>query len=245
MAHRASRRTSVHEGGHAVAHHFFPLSGKTTSVTIDREELADYNAPKHPVNEAAGLHFSGRTLSPIVGRSVDREQIHHELIALLAGYVAGWIYAGERRGKAKRDLRAEEEVARHSDGSDDFSRVVNLLFDADPFDRQAVLKRIPDHARGRDSAEALTDRYFRPAFDAHKAQIVAKLEALWCEAVAFVVEKWPHIQAVADALWQKRTLSGEEVVELIERIEDRIRSIPPSLREILKSLRSGDEERQT
>jgi ATP-dependent Zn protease len=49
--------------------------------------------------------------------------------------------------------------------------------------------------------------------------------------------------AVADALWKKRTLSGEEVTEIIERTEDRIRSYPPSVWEVLKDLRSGNEER--
>jgi len=244
MAHRASRKTCVHESGHAIAHYFFPLSGKTTAVTIDRDELAEYNlSKKHPVNEAAGLHSSGRTLRPIVGRSIDHEQIHHELIALLAGKAAGWVFAGERRAKAKRDPRAEEEMVRHSDGSDDYSRALNLLFDADPFDRQAVLKQIPDRDRGRSSPEALKDHYFRPAFDAHTAKVLSRFGALWREALAFAVEKWPHIQAVADALWRKRKLKGEEVTEIIERIEDRIRNIPPSVRELLEGRRSDDEER--
>lgn len=235
MARRARRRTAYHEGGHAVAHYFFPLSGKTTRLTIHPDDLGDYNATRRPVNEAGGLHHSGRTLSPIVGRSVDHEQVHHALIALLAGHAAGWIYAGEPR-QAKRDPQAEAEFVRHADGSDDYSRAVNLLFDADPFDRQAVIKQVPDAARGRASVKAISDRYFRPAFDAHTAKVLGDLEARWREALEFVVEKWPHIQAVADALWRKRRLSGEEVTEIIERTEDRIRRIPPSLAEQLNLL---------
>jgi hypothetical protein len=155
MAHRASRKTCIHESSHGVAHFFHPLAGKTTSVTIDRDDLAEYNlAKKHPVNEAAGLHSSGRTLRPIVNRSVDREQVHHELISLLAGRAAGWIYAGESRAETKRDPRVEEEILKHSDGSDDYSRAFNLLFDADPFDSRAAMKRIPEHERGRASTEA-------------------------------------------------------------------------------------------
>jgi hypothetical protein len=136
-------------------------------------------------------------------------------------------------------------MLKHSDGSDDYSRVLNLLFDADPFDSMDAIKRIPEHERGRASAEALADRYLRPAYAAHEAQVLAKFETLWREAVAFVVEKWPHIQAVSDALWRKRprTLSGEEATEIIERIEERIRSYPPSVQDALKRLRSVDEER--
>jgi hypothetical protein len=237
---RRSRRTAYHEGGHAVAQHFFPLAGKTTRLTMHPDDLADYNAPKaHDINNAAGLHSSGPTLSAIVGRSVDREQVHHKMIALLAGRAAAWIYAGEPAGRAKRDPKAEEEFRRHLDGTDDYSRALNLLFDADPFDGQAVLNQVPDAARGRASVKALSDRYFRPAFDAHTAKVLADFEALWREALQFVVEKWAHIQAVADALWRKKRLTGEEVTEIIERTEDRIRRIPPSLAKQLEILCGG------
>jgi hypothetical protein len=87
--------------------------------------------------------------------------------------------------------------------------------------------------------KSLSDRYFRPAFDAHTARILADFEALWREALEFVAAKWPHIQAVADALWRKKRLSGEEVTEIIELIEDRSRRIPPSLAESLEILCGG------
>jgi len=236
MAPRRCRKVAYHEAGHAVAHHFLRLSGVTTRVTIHPDDLGDYNATRHPVNEARGLHSSGRRLAPIVGHSVDREQLHHELIALLAGHAAGWVFAGESLQEAKSDPKADEELQRHSDGSDDYSRAVTLLLDADPFDVQAALKSIPDHAKSRVPAEVLMDRYFRPASAEHTYRVLADLEARWREALQFVVEKWPHVHAVADALWSKSVLSGEEVTEIIERVEDRVRQIPPGLESVLKQL---------
>jgi hypothetical protein len=90
------------------------------------------------------------------------------------------------------------------------------------------------------------DSYIRTGYAAPEEQILERFEALWREALAFVVEKWPHIQAVSDALWRTRprTLSGEEITEIIERIEDRIRNYPPSMQDALKRLRSVDEERR-
>jgi hypothetical protein len=200
------------------------------------DDLADYNATKrHAVNEAAGFHARGATLSPIVGRSVDREQVYHVILCLLAGPAAGWVYAGKARGPARRDPKGEDEIRRHADGSDDHSRALTLLFDADPFDRQAVVKGVPEPARGRAPGDALVDHYFRPAFDAHTARILAELEARWREALAFVVAKWPHVQAVADALWRKRALTGDEVREIIERVEVRTRELPPNVAEAFKA----------
>ena len=83
------------------------------------------------------------------------------------------------------------------------------------------------------------------AAEAHTAKILATFEALWREALAFVVEKWCHIQAVSDALLRKRTPSGEEGTEIIERIENRIQTDPPSVQDLLNDLRPSDAERLT
>jgi hypothetical protein len=238
----ARRETAYHESGHAVAHYFFPLSGKTTSVTIAEDELGAYNASKHPVNEALGVHSSGRTIRPIVGRAIDHEQVHHELITLLAGPVAGWIFDGERPARLKRALEASTEAAEHADGRDDYSRVFALLDELHPFDSREVLKHISKRELAQASAEELIRTHVKPAWGTHTTERLAEFEALWQETVAFVVERWAHIQAVADALWRKRTLKGEEVREIIERIEDRIQSIPPSVRSALNGLHPGDEE---
>jgi hypothetical protein len=53
--------------------------------------------------------------------------------------------------------------------------------------------------------------------------------------VACFGRKWPQIQAVADALWKRRALSGEEATEIIEQVEDRIRCLPPSVEEFMKN----------
>ena len=56
-------------------------------------------------------------------------------------------------------------------------------------------------------------------------------DGIW--ALAFVVSHWPAVQAVADALWRKRTLSGDEVREIIARIEARTNELPPYLAALL------------
>ena len=229
MAKRAKRETAYHEAGHALASHYCRRSGATTRVTLDADELAEYNRGSHPANEAQGVHFSGRTLSPIVGRSVDRDQLSDELTSLLAGPAAGWIYAGAFGRKPRRTRQQVAEIRRHSDGKDDHSRALALLYDADPFDLQGVLNGIPDDARGRLSADELLATYGTPALNAHSARIVAEFEVRWRNALAFVIERWPHVQAVADALWRKRTLSGDEVREIIARVESRAQTLPPYL----------------
>jgi hypothetical protein len=50
-----------------------------------------------------------------------------------------------------------------------------------------------------------------------------------------VVAKWPHIQAVVDALWRKCVLTGDEAKEIIERVETRTQELPPNLAEALKT----------
>ena len=92
------------------------------------------------------------------------------------------------------------------------------------------------------SNEALLDRYLRPAYGAYDARIFAAFETRWREALAFVVEKWPHVQSVADALWRKRVLTGNEVTEIIERVKTRTQTLPPYLAEELKATLSGRTE---
>jgi len=234
MAKRAKRGTAYHESGHAVAGHYHRLAGVTTRLTLNTNDLADFNAGTHPANEAAGVHFSRPTLSSIGRGSVDREQLSDELTVLLAGHAAGWIYAGDLGRKTRRTRKQVAEFRRHSDLLDDHSRALDLLFDGDPFDMQAVLNGIPDDARGSMSADELLETYGAPALNAHSARIVAEFETRWRNALSFVVEKWPHIQAVADALWKKRALSGDEVEEIILRIEARTRDLPPYLADELK-----------
>jgi ATP-dependent Zn protease len=234
----SKRSTAYHEAAHAVAAYFHPLAGKTQRICISGDDLTEYNLLKHPTNEAAGIHRRGRILPAIVGRSVDREQVHDMCILLLSGYAAGWVYAGEDRSSSKFNKRDQEEALKNADGSDDFVRCWGLLEDSDPFD-------IPDALRGvREKSvtkSATADELFergRKAIDDHHARILDLLEVLWREAAAFVVAKWPHIQAVADAVFRKKTLEGSEVVELIERVEKRLQSYPPHVQELLDQLRA-------
>lgn len=229
---RASRRTAYHESGHAVAHFFLPLAGKVERVTMHPDDLSAYNAGRHEVSHAAGFMTPSRTLPPVVGRSVDRAQLHDELIALLAGRAAEWVFAGRAPGPPPT-AKKRDEILRHMDGSDDISRAFRLLGRADPLDGREFLRSIPDAARGH-SREMLFERYGRPYVESYEAVILGALEARWREALEFVLSKWPHVEAVADALWKSRALTGDEVEEIIETVETRIQDGPAELRRLLE-----------
>lgn len=235
----SQRKTAYHEAAHAVAAYFHPLAGKTQHICIGGDGLAEYNAPKHPTNEAAGIHRRGAILPAIVGRSVDREQVHDTCILLLSGYAAAWVYAGEDRSSSKPGKLTQAVALKHDDGSSDFVRCWKLLLDADPCDIPAALwgtrtKPLTENA----TAGELRDRG-RGAMDANIAQALERFEILWQEASSFVVEKWPHIQSVADALFRKKTLEGSEIAELIERIEERLQSYPPQVQGLLDQMRAA------
>ena len=228
-AKRSYRVFAFHEAGHAVGHYFFPLSGRTVSLTISPGKLSEYNAGKHEANRAAGVHFSSKTLSSIVGRSVDQEQVHHELMALLAGFAADWLYAGDTRRWRGPSKSRREELLRHADGHDDNSRAYRLLCDAAQFSTRDVVQQIPEHDRQRLSLDELLARYGRPAIDAESERMRAAMDQYRREALAFVAAKWSHVQALADALFRAKTLSGDEAMAIIEAVEARIREGPPDL----------------
>jgi hypothetical protein len=225
----SKRATAYHEAAHAVAAFFYPLGGKTERVFIGGDELARCNAEQHPVNTALGIHQGARTLPAIVNRSVDREQVHHKLICLLAGYAASWVFAGERYSLRKPTKLDAEEMRKHADGSDDFSRAWQLLSDSDPFDTHGTIRDLSLHGA---TGEELLQRGHE-AIEAHTAQLLERFEALWREAVSLVSTKWPHVVAVGDALLRKQTLDGDEVVGLIKRIEERLENYPPPVQEFL------------
>ena len=230
----SKRSIAYHEAAHAVASYFHPLAGKTQSICIGGDDLAEYNLSKHPTNEAAGMHRRGSMLPAIVGRSVDREQVHDVCIVFLSGYAAAWVYAGEDRSSSKSKKLDQAEALKHADGSNDFVRCFELLFDADPFDTGDALRGARATPVTRNAAaDELLERG-RKAMDANTAQVLERFEMLWQEAAAFVVTKWPHIQSVADAVFRKKTLEADEITELIERIEERLESNPPDVLELLE-----------
>lgn len=228
MTRTSRRETALHEGAHAVANHFHPLTGRTLEVTIARRTLMESNAGRAAVNHAIGLHRSARTL-PIVrgGLVVDREALEHQLVALLAGYAAEWIATGAGpHAQTPRQIARARKLAAESDGGDDYSRALELLYLADPFDLRAAVALVPEADRGRGTEAAMRERC-KPAIDAHQGRVLERFEAARREAHEFVASKWPHVVAVADRLLVKQTLSGDEVREIIEAVEERLRSGPP------------------
>jgi hypothetical protein len=48
---------------------------------------------------------------------------------------------------------------------------------------------------------------------------LAAVDELCAEARDLINEKWAHVEAVAKALYRHKTLSGNRVCEIIERVE--------------------------
>ena len=224
------RTVARHEAAHAVAHHFLPLTGTTTGVTIHRGELSAMNEGAHEVNRADGFHRSKRTLPPVRrGRVEDPEQLAQELIAILAGDAAMWIGAGLSEADAPKPTPGEaSEWAANTDGGSDVERAFALLFEADPFDRGAVLVRQREGAASGESIEEIKAAALAMARE-HSARVVERFEQARREAHAFCVAHWPHIVALADHLLAKQRLDADAVREIIEAVEDRVRSGPPLL----------------
>jgi ATP-dependent Zn protease len=226
---RTHRSVAYHEAAHGVAHHFFPLSGRTVSITIAPDELSQYNAGKREINKAIGLHFNSATIPSIINRSVDREQLHDEIMTLLAGYAATWLYAGDTGIQRNPTKAQREEARRHASGHDDYSRAFRLLCAAGQFDPKDVARRIPDDDRQRLSPKELMAKYGQPAVDAEMRRACAAMDRYRREALDFVASKWPHIQALGDALFKKKTLRAAEVAAIIEAVEKRIEEGPPDI----------------
>lgn len=220
------RSTALHEAGHAVAAHYRPLSGATVRLTIAREDLAAHNARKTRANEAAGLHFPASTLPIIVrGRVVDPEALEHKLVVLLAGKAAEFIAEGEPPKATKRQQARAIKASGEWDGSDDETRAFKLLVAAERPDLGEELKRAKAALNAGVSADEIARRL--RAEDRFSPAVWERFERARREAHDLVVEKWAHVVAVADRLIAKKRLSGDEVREIIEAVEERLRSGPP------------------
>jgi hypothetical protein len=235
----SKRSTAYHEAAHAVAAYFHPLAGKTERICISGDDLTEHNLQKKPINEAAGIHSRGKIIPAVVGRSVDREQVHDICIVLLSGYAADWVYSGEGRSPSKLSKRARAYALKHADGLDDFTRCWELLDDSDPFDANAVRRAAEDDISTGEATVGEAQDRARRALHAHTAQTLDLFEMLWQEASAFVVEKWAHIQAVADAAFRKKTIEGTEISEIIERVEERLNGCPENVREFFELWRAA------
>jgi len=215
------RKTALHEGAHAVACFFRRESGKTVRVTMD---------PNETEPDDLGFHRRGRNIGPIspVGGLVDWPALRAECVVLLAGVEA--------------DLYGVPEAERRtasSGGGGDLERAFELISYALRGEKESDMKAEAAAGVAPDAAKDVTRRLA----DAHIARISPLLLELWGEARALVDARWEHIEAVAAALLKRKTLYGDEVREIIEGVEERIRSYPPSVQDSLERLRSGDEER--
>ncbi len=159
--------------------------------------------------------------------------MRHELLTTFAGPAAEWVFDGRPARWSKSSKAQTSETLRRAMGTDDHTTALNLLESAHPFDTQATLDAIPDRERATLPSADLMARYCQPELERHRTEINREFEERWREALAFVVSHWPAVQAVADALWRKRTLSGDEVREIILRIEARTRELPPYLAALL------------
>jgi hypothetical protein len=110
---------------------------------------------------------------------VDREQLHHVLLAVLAGPAADWLSRGVSPGAASMRERAfARRYMERTDGSDDWSTAWRLIEEIHPLDPLAVARAIPDTEWAGATPEDLTARYGRPAIEAHQGRIAEELERI-------------------------------------------------------------------
>ncbi len=144
----------------------------------------------------AGVHWS--TLEP--GAAADEECARASAVVSLAG------------PEVDRRLIGAELTC----GSADYEAVRELLFRAF-FDRE-IEEAAASVARddlGSDVLEALADSAAARIEEDYKRL----LDELRAEAAALVAEKWPQIEAVAEALLRQGSLDGEEVVRIVATAE--------------------------
>ena len=149
----------------------------------------------------AGVHWS----LPARDAAADEESVRASAVVSLAGV------------EVDRRLTGTELTC----GSADYEAVRERLFRA-IFDRQIEEAAAAVAAQGlapaaldaaaEEEAAAIEDRYKR------------LLDELRLEAATLVSEKWPHIEAVAQALLRQGSLDGDAVRQIVAEAEARSRS---------------------
>lgn len=182
---------AYHEAGHGVATHFRPLAGKVTRLTIRKSDLPE---------GVVGQQQQGRIIPAVVGYAVDREQVRSICVVYLAG------------AQAEMRMRGDDL----SGSGSDYRKLRELLEDAFfAAEDEAAIRAIPQDELTSRSPKDLYAEYAQPITDRY----VAMLEELYAEARDLINEKWACVEAVAKALYRRKTLSGDRVREIIERVE--------------------------
>jgi ATP-dependent Zn protease len=196
---RRKLKTALHEAAHAVACFFRRESGKTALVTMD---------PNETEPDDLGFHRRGRTVGPITRGCVDWPALRARCVVLLAGIEA--------------DLHGVPEAERTTwltGSGSDLEKAFDLVADALRGELQSDMKAEAAAGVSPDAVEDVTRRLG----DAHLARVGPLMLELWGEARALIDEKWEHVEAVAAVLLERETLYGDDVREIIEGVEERLK----------------------
>jgi len=177
------RDAAYHEAGHAVATYFRPLAGKTSRVSLREQDIPE---------DALGLHSRGRIIEPVVGYSVDREQVRAYCVVLLAG------------SEAEMRFRGDDISGGGGDYESAYALINRAIFDAE---REASILAISVDERAARSSEELYATYGVPVVD----RLIAMLEELRAEAGQLIEEKCTCVEAVAKALYRHKAGSNFKV----------------------------------
>jgi cell division protease FtsH len=185
------RLAAYHEAGHAVASFFLPGAGPTTRVTIRKQDLGEDDAGAH-LSESAPASSSAADSSPDVVRA--------RAIVGLAGI------------EVDRRLTGNTLTC----GSDDDEQVRKLI-------REAFLDReIQDalaHAQLDGAGPQELDEIVARAVEVVEDDLKRLLDDLRAKARALIETRWPHVEAVAEALLEREVLSGDEARRIIESVD--------------------------
>jgi cell division protease FtsH len=191
-----SRQSAAyHEAGHAVAAHFRPAAGGTRRITIRPAELDPGDA---------GLHIGGCSCPEATRLAPDDEWLRATAIVSLAGAEVDRHLTGGRLTCASEDCEDVRDLLFHAV----FDWEIQDCADAVTLEERRS-HALEDIAEQR--AEAIEERY------------QALLARLRSEAHDLVEQRWPHVEAVAEALLERGALTGAEVEAIVEGVERRLR----------------------
>ena len=181
-----------HEAGHVLAAELCPTHAKTQRVTI----LAR--------GDAGGLALYGSTDRALTGQ----DQLHEQMMVLMAGRAAEQVGLGEISSGAANDLERANELARTAIERLGFSNLVGQIVSSSGPNQMPI------------SGETRTN------IDREVARMVADA---YGDAVRMLTDERPALERIAQALIDREQLNRDEIMSLLDGVKPPARRTRRSL----------------
>ncbi len=181
-------KTAVHEAGHALLHYFLPNADPLHKVTVV------------PRGRALGVAFS---LPENDQYTMTRGYLEDRIRIAYGGYIAEKLFFGETSTGTQNDLQQVTDMARRMVTEWGMSEIGPIAFGQE--EEPIFLGR--EIARHKDYSED-TSRNI-------DSEIRSLLSRCYADAEAIITERKEALQAVAEALVERETLSDDEVRRIV------------------------------